>query len=265
MSPDLAANDSLHTFRYAVVEDEPTASTLLKKVLTRLAPEARLEWEASDGKAAFQCLLNQPVDVLFLDVEFPPGGAFELLADARNAGVHLPKIVFVTSHNEHALKAFEWAACDYLLKPISKLRVGETLQRLKAALPSPNLGALLDAMRHLAPKRPPERFTVSIRDRVLVLRWSEVMYLHTEFRQVYAQTSRGRIPIDQPMDELEAALSPQFLRIHRSTLINLDHLQEVHNPPARAGQAIMQNGAALNVSRARMDVLLKRLALLGSN
>jgi len=246
-------------FRYAIVEDEPLARTLLEKTIESLSPEALLIWGAADGEEAFQRLTENPVDVLFLDVEFPPVGAFGLLERARDSGLRLPKIVFVTGHDEHAVKAFEWAACDFVLKPLSRDRVKETLERVRTSLTSLDLGALLSVARILTQDKSPERFIVPIRDRILILRWPEVMFLHTEFRQVYAHTSRGKVPLDRGMDELEVVLQERFLRIHRSSLINLDYLVEVRNPPALAGQAVMQDGTVLNVSRARMDDLLKRL------
>jgi len=251
------------TFRYAVVEDEPLARRALEKILASLSPDAEQVWDAADGDEAFQHLAQDTVDVLFLDVEFPPAGAFQVLERARDAGLHLPKIVFVTGHDEHAVRAFEWAACDYLLKPLSPKRVEETLERVRASLTSPDLGAMLSAVKTLTQEKQPERFIVPIRDRILIFRWSEVMYLHTEFRQVFAHTSRGKIPVDHAMDELELIFRDRFLRIHRSSLINLDYLVEVRNPPALAGQAVMQDGSVLNVSRARMDDLLNRLARMG--
>jgi DNA-binding LytR/AlgR family response regulator len=154
----------------------------------------------------------------------------------------------------------EWAAFDYLLKPVTAPRVKETLERLRSSQASSDLEALLRAVKDMAHHTGPDRFTVSIRDRILVFRWSEVMYLHTEFRQVFAHTARGKVPLDKGMDELEALVGPGFVRIHRSSLVNLDYLVEVRNPPSVAGIAVMQDGANLSVSRARMDELLNSLA-----
>jgi len=247
-------------FRYAVVEDEPLAMRVLTRMLASLAPDAELAWEAADGDSAFCSLRQDPVDVLFLDIMFPPGGAFRLLEQARTALPLLPKIVFVTSREDQALKAFEWAAFDYLLKPVTAPRVKETLERLRASQASSDLESLLRMVKDLAHQTGPERFTVAIRDRMLVFRWSEVMYLHTEFRQVFAHTARGKVPLDKGVDELEALLGDRFVRIHRSSLVNLDYLVEVRNPASLAGEAVMQDGVSLSVSRARMDDLLQRLA-----
>ena len=246
-------------FRYAVVEDEPLAMRVLVRMLASLAPDAELAWDAADGDAAFCSLRQEPVDVLFLDIVFPPGGAFRLLEQARTALPMLPKIIFVTSREDQALKAFEWAAFDYLVKPVTAPRVKETLERLRASQASSDLESLMRMVKGLAHHTGPDRFTVSIRDRILVFRWSEVMYLHTEFRQVFAHTARGKVPLDKGVDELEALLGDRFVRIHRSSLVNLDYLVEVRNPASVAGEAVMQDGASLSVSRARMDELLRRL------
>jgi two-component system LytT family response regulator len=227
--------------------------------LGTLSPKSILVWEAENGDEAFERLTQNPVDVLFLDVEFPPKGAFHLLERTRSQGLCLPKIVFVTGHDDFALQAFDWAACDYVLKPLTAARVREALERVRRSLISPDIEALLMAVKGVSRDASPERFTVSIRDRILIFRWSEVQYLTTELRQVYAQTTRGKVPVDHPLDELEGVLQDRFVRIHRSSLINLDFLVEVQNPASRAGQAIMQDGTHLSVSRCRMDVLLGRL------
>lgn len=250
------------TFRYGLVEDEPLARLTLARMLSKLAPEAELGWEASDGEEAFRRLVEDPVHVLFLDIVFPEGGAFPFLERVRGTGLELPEIVFVTSHESQAHRAFEWAACDYLVKPVALPRVKETLDRVRARRAALQSEALLAAMTGLSHTTGPERFTVAIRDRILVFRWSEVHYLHTEFRQVFAHTSRGKVPLDKPMDELEALLGRQFVRVHRSALVNLDYLVEVHAPTGCAGDAVMQDGARLPVSRRRMDALLQRLSRL---
>lgn len=248
------------TFRYGIVEDEPLARKALTRMLATLAPDGCLAWEAEDGNAALQRLREDAVDVLFLDIVFPPDGAFAFLEAARAALTRLPEIVFVTSHENQASRAFEWAACDYLVKPLAQDRVRATLDRVRTRRTAADRESLLAAVKGLIHTTGPERFTVAIRDRILVFRWSEVQYLHTEFRQVFAHTARGKVPLDKAMDELEAMLGQDFVRIHRSTLVNLDYLSEVRNPADRAGEAVMKDGAALSVSRRRMEALLARLA-----
>lgn len=258
MTPSQAPSST--AFRYAVVEDEPLARHTLTRMLATLAPDAVKAWEAADGVEAFRRLMLEPVHVLFLDIVFPPDGAFPFLERVRDAGLTLPDIVFVTSLEDQARRAFDWAACDYLVKPVSPTRVKESLDRIRARRAAADPEALLAAVKGLSHATGPERFTVAIRDRILVFRWSEVLYLTTELRQVYAHTARGKVPLDKPMDELELLLGDTFVRIHRSSLVNLDYLVEVHNPAGRAGEAVMQDGANLSVSRPRMEALMQRLA-----
>ena len=247
------------TITIAIVEDESLARKVLARMLVNLAPDGELAWEAADGTTALQCLLKDPVDVLFLDILFPPEGAFGFLEAAWSQISSLPEIVFVTGLENQATKAFEWAACDYLVKPVTQDRVKATLERVRRRRSSVDRMALLTAMKGTLHTKGPNHFTVTVRDRILVFRWSEVFHLHTEFRQVFAETARGKVPLDKPMGELERLLGNRFLRIHRSTLVNLDYLTEVHTPDGRAGEAIMCNGTALRVSRRRMGALLERL------
>jgi len=246
-------------FRYALVEDEPLARKMLIRILARLAPDGLLAWEAANGQQALQHLLNDSVDVLFLDIMFPPEGAFGLLEAAWSQMPQLPEIVFVTSLENQAARAFEWAACDYLVKPVTEDRVRATLERVRRRRSPADRKALFTAMQGILKSTGPERFTVAIKDRILVFRWSEVFYFHTEFRQVYAETSRGKVPIDLPMDQLEQLLDGQFQRIHRSSLVNLDYLTEVRSSAGCAGEVIMCNGNSLSLSRRRKETLLTRL------
>lgn len=246
-------------FRFAVVEDDAISRQILINMIHFLAPEATLSWEAEDGATALANLKEAPPDVLFLDIEFPSGGAFELLETSKTQKLSLPKIVFVTGKDEHALKAFDWEACDYLMKPLDPARVQETIERVCKTLASPDIESLLDYVRKMVKADQPERFSVFFRNRLRLFKWSEILYLHTELRQVYAHTFQDKIPIEQKMDDLEVLLRGRFARIHRSTLINLDYLVEVIIPHSQTGQVIMPNGARLNVSRERMGDLVSMI------
>lgn len=251
---------SMPGFRYGVVEDEAVARKLLLQMLQRLAPDGECRWEAAEGGTALRLLQEKPVDVLFLDIVFPPDGAFRLLEQLSDHSQILPEIVFVTSRDDLAVKAFEWAACDYLVKPVTPARVQATLARLREDLrPTPDFEKLMAVVRDAAGSPVRDRFTAMVRDRIKVFRWSEVMYLHTEFRQVYARTAQDKVPLDQSMEELAALLADRFVRIHRSSLVNLDYVVEVYNPVARAGAVVMKDQQRLSVSRVRMDELLQRL------
>ena len=134
------------TLRYALIEDEPPARARLKRLVAELDPTAECVAEAEDGLSGLALLETAGLDLLFLDIEFPPEGAFGLLRRAREAGLTLPPIAFVTAFDQHALEAFRWAACDYLLKPVARERLAETLSRIQPQRAGLDLGLLLQAL-----------------------------------------------------------------------------------------------------------------------
>ncbi len=250
--------------RYALIEDEPPARARLKRLVSELAPGSECLAEAADGVAGLELLRTQRPDLLFLDIEFPPGGAFALLEQARQAGIALPPIAFVTAFDQHALEAFRWAACDYLLKPVDRERLQETLarvQRLEPA-PAPDLALLLQALEATRRSSAPERFTVLVKGRLLVLGWAQVSHLRTENRLLFVHTPEGRFVLDRSLDELETLLAPRFLRTHRSAMVALDAIKELRPDPGGTGELRLEDGSRVPVSRERMPTLRTRLGSL---
>lgn len=133
-------------FRYAIVEDERLARIFLKESLKKLAPQAELVWEADNGENAISFLQHVKVDVLFLDVCFPPDDAFGLLEKVKAIGLEIPQIIFVSAHTEPALQAFEWAARDYLVKPFTSARLAQTLDRIYMKLASEDMKAITESL-----------------------------------------------------------------------------------------------------------------------
>lgn len=121
-------------FSYAIVEDEQASLLMLKRLLKKLAPDGMLLWDADNGVLAHDKMLETPVDVLFLDIEFPPDNAFRFLERLKALGLKIPKIVFITGQSDYAISAFEWEACDYVLKPLTKERVKTSLDRVRLSL-----------------------------------------------------------------------------------------------------------------------------------
>lgn len=248
--------------RYAIVEDEPPARTRLKRLVAELEPASECIAEAGDGAAGLELLRTQRPDLLFLDIEFPPEGAFGLLRQAREAGISLPPLAFVTAFDQHALEAFRWAACDYLLKPVERDRLRETLCRARPREDGLDLGLLLQALESTRRKALPERFTVLVKGRILVLAWTQVSHLATENRLLFVHTPEGRFVLDRSLDELEALLAPRFFRTHRSAMVALDAIRELAPDPGGTGELRLLDGSRLPVSRDRMPELRVRLGSL---
>jgi DNA-binding LytR/AlgR family response regulator len=249
---------ALNPFTYAIIEDEPPARAALKSLMGDLAPESLCVGEASDGVSGLKLLQNLRPDLLFLDIQFPPKGAFGMLEEARAAGVFLPPIAFVTAYDRFALDAFRWAACDYLLKPVEPEQLRETLRRVKRA---PDFGVLLEALRSVESQRVPERFTVSANGALRVLRWQDVSSIQTENRLVFVRTAEGRFILDRSLDELDSLLAPRFLRIHRSAMVNLAYVKTLLPDPGHMSRLTLLDGQQLPVSRDRLAHV--RQALLG--
>lgn len=246
-------------FRYAIVEDEPPARDRLNRLVRELLPDARCLWEAADGQEGLRCLRGPRPDLLFLDIEFPPEGAFGLLRQARDEALALPPIAFVTAFDQHALEAFRWAACDYLLKPVDRERLRDTLARVEPRPNPPDLSLLLQAVEATRRKEVPERFTVLVKGRLRVLSWAEVTHLRTENRLLLAHTGEGHFPLDRSLDELETLLAPRFLRTHRSAMVALGAVRELVTEDGGKGEVLLQDGSRIPVSRDRMAEVRRRL------
>jgi DNA-binding LytR/AlgR family response regulator len=245
--------------RYAIIEDEPPARARLKRLVAELDSAAECIAEAGDGSAGMELLQSCQPDLLFLDIEFPPDGAFGLLRQAKEAGLKLPTLAFVTAFDQHALEAFRWAACDYLLKPVERERLRETLARSGSRQDGMDLGLLMQALESTRHKALPERFTVLVKGRILVLAWAQVSHLRTENRLLFVHTPEGRFVLDRSLDELETALAPRFFRTHRSAMVALDAVRELVPDPGGTGEIRLQDDSRIPVSRDRMPELRARL------
>jgi DNA-binding LytR/AlgR family response regulator len=231
-------------------------------MVAELSPGSVCLGEAGDGDSGLALLRACRPEVLFLDIEFPPEGAFGLLQRAREAGLEVPPVVFATAYGHHALEAFRWGSWDYLLKPLARDRLAETLGRIEARrVPAPDLGALLQAVAAARRQEAPERFTVLQKGRLRVLAWAEVTHLATENRLLFVHTGEGRFVLDRTLDELEKLLTPGFFRCHRGAMVALSAVKELVPDPGGAGELVTRGGVRLPVSRERMAELKRRLAL----
>ena len=236
--------------RTLIADDEPLAR---EGIRARLADQADIDvvGEAADGVEAVEAIETLSPDLLFLDVQMPGIDGFEVLRRLRAA---VPAVVLVTAYDRHAVKAFEAQALDFLLKPISTARFIEVLGRVRRSLAAP---AEARSPRLASPSAHLTRFPVKDRERFLLLKPEEVEWIHSAAN--YAELhARGRsFLVRMTMSELEERLDPaRFVRIHRSTIVNVDRVAEIQ--PAYHGefQVVLQDGAKLRLSRRYRDRLL---------
>jgi two-component system response regulator AlgR len=195
--------------RILLVDDEALARMRLRTLLQDCAdPASEVIGEAGDADEALARLRGQPCDLLLLDIGLPGLDGMQLAAALRTQPTP-PSVVFVTAHAQHAVRAFELDAVDYLTKPVSRERLRSALQRVsqrRRTMPS----AAGDATRVLV---------VHDRGRVLRLPLSDVLYLKAELKYVTLRTPAHSYVLDDPLSELEQRLGDGFLRVHRNALV----------------------------------------------
>lgn len=237
--------------RAVVVEDEPIARAQLRDLLSTV------DWiecvgEASDGRAAIELIDVSRPDLVFLDIEMPELSGLEVLKRIQ----HDPAIVFTTAYDRFAVAAFELEAIDYLLKPFGRERLGAALDRVRRAVhdagdESVSLRAR-EAADQLSGSSPLTRIFVRDRGRILPVAVADIERLEADDDYVAVHTRGRRFLVYLGMNEFEARLDPQrFLRIHRSHIVNLDHVVAMEPFDGTRMQVQMRDGAKLIASRAR--------------
>jgi two-component system response regulator AlgR len=197
-----------------LVDDEELARMRLRSLVSECPdPKAQIVGEAANAAQALAWLASQACDVMLLDVHMPGRDGTQLAADLRQRAKP-PAIVFVTAHAEHALKAFDLEAVDYLTKPVRRERLQSALQRV--------------AQRLALPVAPPPAaaaepvLVVSDRGRVVRVPVSQVLYLKAELKYVTLRTADHTFVLDDALSDLEQRLGDRFLRVHRNALVARD-------------------------------------------
>lgn len=274
--------------RLLIVDDEAPARTRLRKLLAPLIAEQRVEviGEASDATEALARLQQESVDLLLLDVRMPGLTGFDMLE--RLPPDRRPEVIFVTAHDDYALRAFDAHALDYLLKPVNRARLVEAVSRVERMLErkSPprltddRLGRLLDWLEQQeSPSRPEtedaveplRQISVPLRDRLIVfpveqLVVAEVVDGLTRLLVIDDPAASPRktkeYVVGYTLDQLEARLDPHaFLRVHRSALVALTHVKEMVTWFSGRYKLRLTGGHEVISSRERSRILKQRLTL----
>jgi len=221
--------------RALIAEDEPILAATLARTLHGLWPGLDIVATAPNGVVAVEQALTLRPDVLFLDIRMPGQSGLEVaeeLAERWDGPAPFPHIVFVTAFDDYAVQAFEHAAFDYVLKPVSSARLGKTVERLRGALEARTalapdaLGQLLGQLQALAPRAvPSERLTTiraAVGNAVRMIPVSDVVYFQAIDKYVNVVTADAEALIRVPLKELLPQLdSAQFRQVSRSTVVNM--------------------------------------------
>jgi two-component system LytT family response regulator len=247
--PKIAAGKRVRT---VIVDDEPLGRERIRTLLAD-DPEVEIVGEASDGEAAVASITKLKPDLLFLDVQMPEMSGFEVLEAV--AGAEMPAVIFVTAYDQYAVQAFQVHALDYLLKSFDRERFGQAVHRAKAEIArgrehklDERLVALLEDLQEQQGK--PDRLIVRSAGRIMFLRVEEIDWIEAADNYVCLHVGRESHLLRGTMASIEQRLDARkFLRIHRSTIVNLDRVKELA-PLFHGDYAVrLRDGTELVLSR----------------
>jgi two-component system LytT family response regulator len=240
-----------------LVDDERLARSELRRLL-RAHPEIEIIGEASGASQAREKIRTLHPDLIFLDVQMPGRTGFELLAELAEP----PRVIFTTAYDQYALKAFDFGALDYLLKPIEPSRLAQALARLRENIDTERPASGESATAHGLLGENDQVF-LKDGDRCWLVRVSEIRLLESEgnYARIYFAENRPLIP--RSLQTLETRLDPQhFLRVSRQHIINLRFVRKVE--PWFDGGLLLrlgENDPEIKVARRRAQELRERLSL----
>ena len=243
-----------------IVDDEAPARSRLVRMLSAF-PDLKVVGEASNGLEALQASQTLQPDLVFLDIEMPELNGLEVAEAWRGEG---PTVVFVTAYSEHALKAFELSALDYLVKPVAPERLAETMERVRRRREPPSAGHLQKLIERIEEGRTRRRMAVKCGAKYRVFEPSQVSAIVAREHYAALLVDGQELLADDSLDQLAQRLdTARFLRIHRSAIINLDYLKELEHEGDRKYTAVLSDPAKtrLPVSRERLEDLRKVLGL----
>ena len=243
--------DSTH-IRALLVDDESLAREMIREMLDG-DPDVEVIGECVNGHEAVEFIETETPDLIFLDVQMPELGGFEVLEKIPKE--RMPHIIFVTAYDQYAVRAFEVHALDYLLKPFDRERFQAAWQRAKAQIIREKNGALDQRIIALleelkAGPKYLERLVIKSGGRVFFLDTEDIDWIEAEGNYVSVHTGKKSHLLRETISSLEAQLDPKkFIRIHRSSIVKIDRIQELQPWFHGEYKIILHDGTQLTLSR----------------
>jgi two-component system, LytTR family, response regulator len=245
------------SIRILIVDDEAVARRRIRRLLAA-EPDVEIVGECADGACAVRAIANDKPDIVFLDVQMPELDGFEVVASI--AAAERPGIVFVTAFDRYALRAFDVHAIDYLLKPFTRDRFRTALARACERHARRGRDSRLDGLLSdlHGQRRHSARVAVRTGEKFIVVRWQDVDWIEAADNYVKLHAGPKEFLLRDTLASLEDQLDPErFARIHRSVIVQIDRIAEIH--PATHGDAdvVLRTGTTLVLSRTWRDRLLR--------
>ncbi|CAL1516885.1 LytTR family transcriptional regulator DNA-binding domain-containing protein [Chitinophaga sp. MM2321] len=228
-----------------IIDDEPLAREVVKEFLVNF-PQIALMQECNDGFEGLKAIQQHQPDIIFLDIQMPKITGFEMLELVEP----MPAVIFTTAFEEHALRAFEVHAVDYLLKPFSRERFDKAVQKWldQHTTNSTNTEALLETAA--ATPQQSNRVVIKINGKIKIIPVQDIHYLEAADDYVKIFTQEGNFLKNKTMSFFEKTLDPQqFTRVHRSYMLNVNQVTRIDPYEKENHLAILRSGAKVLVSK----------------
>ena len=237
----------------AVIADDESLARKKLRILLAAEPGIHVVAECQDGPRTVAALKDYEPDLLFLDIQMPGANGFEVLESLPPD--RLPIVIFTTAYDQYALRAFEAHALDYLLKPFDQERLHHALERARReilkAQDSQVASRILDFLNEAKARSPLEkRLVIKAGGRVVFLNLEEIEWVEAAANYVKLNTGKESYLLRERIGRVSERLDPsQFVRIHRSFIVNVGKIKELH--PCNSGEyiVVLKNGKELSCSR----------------
>ena len=242
-----------------IVDDEPDGIKTLTKMISMSCKHVEVVATCINAEEGKQKIKELIPDILFLDIHMPGKSGFELLAEVNTDTI---EVIFVTAHNQYMLQALQFSATDYLLKPIDEDRLVEAIKRVERKHVgkgnSKNVEALLYNLQKAGSPKDMKLCIPTFKG-FAILKLEDIILCEAEKNYTIIHSKEKKpIIVSRPLIEYENILEgTTFLRVHRTFLINLQHVTEYHR--GEGGLIIMSNGSEVEISRRKKDIFLSRI------
>lgn len=251
--------------RCVIVDDESKAREILAEMLKLYCTNVEVVGQAYNVKSAYEIINIEKPDLVLLDIKMPDGSGFDLL----NKFSDIPfQVIFITAHEEYAIKAFRFSALDYLLKPIDPSDLMSAIDKISSAEPEADINEQFDAFKsnyfEKEDKYGDKRIVLKTQENIYVIYLKDLIRCQSEKNYTYFYfTNRDRIIVSKTLKEFDDLLSEfNFMRVHRSHLINLKYIDRFEK--ADGGMVIMSDGSKVEVSHRKKEALLNYIVGLGN-
>jgi len=249
------------SIRVLLSDDETLARERLRSLLEE-EPDLQVVAECGDGKSAIATIRRERPDLVFLDIQMPEIDGFGVVQELLD---DMPLTIFVTAYDRYAMKAFEVHALDYLLKPVGKERLTQAVEHARRQLQHPPDGTFQRRVLELladmdARQQAPERIVIKADGEIVCLRPNEIDWAESAGNYVCLHVGGATHILRETITALESRLGPrQFMRVHRSTLVNVDRIKTLKPSLYGDYSILLRDGTKLTLSRGFRENVLRRL------